>query len=123
MAAVAPAELLSELLRIAHGIGLEIRSVGLRRKQSGPGGLCTINGQAVVILNERMSAIDRGTALADALAGRDLSACEVSPEVRVFLAARARSRSRLLLPRRGPGPGLASCLSEPERRRRGGPRG
>lgn len=117
---MAPGTLLSELLRIARDIGLEIRSVGLRRKQSGPGGLCTIKGRPVVILNELMSELDRGTALADALAGRDLSAHEMPAEVRAFLAARARSRSRLLLPRRGPGPGLASCVGEPERRRRGG---
>ncbi|HWA78210.1 MAG TPA: hypothetical protein VG937_38005 [Polyangiaceae bacterium] len=112
-----PDVLLSELLRIASEIGLEIRSVGLRRKQSGPGGLCTINGRPVVILNERMSVIDRGTALADALAGRDLSGIDMPSEVRSFLSARTRSRSRLLLPQRGPGPGLARCIAEPERRR------
>jgi hypothetical protein len=114
---VTPEDLLSALLRIASEIGLEIRSVGLRRKQSGPGGLCTIKGRPVVILNERMSVIDRGTALADALAGRDLSELDMSSEVRGFLSARTRSRSRLLLPQRGPGPGLARCIAEPERRR------
>jgi hypothetical protein len=114
-----PANLLfAELLRIATGIGLEIRSVGLRRKQSGPGGLCTINGRPVVILNARMSDMDRGTALADALAGRDLSRVEMLPETRAFLRARTRSRSRLLLPQRSPGPGLARCAAESERRRR-----
>lgn len=115
--AVNPELLLTELLRIASSIGLEIRSVGLRRKQSGPGGLCTINGHPVVILNARMSVMDRGTALADAIVGRDLSGLDMPAEVRVFLDARTRSRSRLLLPQRGPGPGLARCLSEPERRR------
>jgi hypothetical protein len=114
---VTPDLLLNELLRIASTIGLEIRSVGLRRKQAGPGGLCTINGRPVVILNARMSVMDRGTALADALAGRELSKLDMPSQVRSFLGARARSRSRLLLPQRGPGPGLARCLSEPERRR------
>jgi hypothetical protein len=114
---VAPELLLTELVRIAAGLGLEIRSVGLRRKQSGPGGLCTINGRPVVILNARMSVMDRGTALADALAGRDVSPFEMPAEVRAFLTARTRSRSRLLLPQRGPGPGLARCMGEVERRR------
>jgi hypothetical protein len=118
---VTPELLLSELLQVASAISLEIRSVGLRRKQSGPGGLCTINGRPVVILNARMSVIDRGTALADALTGRDLSGLDVSAEVRAFLKARTRSRSRLLLPQRGPGPGLARCLAESERRRTRGP--
>lgn len=118
---MSPELLLSELLRIASAIGLEIRSVGLRRKQSGPGGLCTINGRPVVILNARLSLIDRGTALADALAGRDLSEVDMPSEVRSFLNIRTRSRSRLLLPQRGPGPGLARCVAEPERRRTRGP--
>ncbi len=114
---MAPQILLVELLRIAGVIGLEIRSVGLRRKQASAGGLCTINGRPVVILNERVSAVDRGTALADALVGRDLSAVEMPAEVRAFLTRRARSRSRLLLPQRGPGPGLARCRAEPRSRR------
>lgn len=108
---------MSELLQIASAIGLEIRSVGLRRKQAGPGGLCTIKGRPVVILNARMSMMDRGTALADALLGRDLSELDMPTDVRVFLGARTRSRTRLLLPQRGPGPGLARCLAEPERQR------
>lgn len=111
-----PELLLSELLQIASAIRLEIRSVGLRRKQSGPGGLCTIKGRPVVILNARMSTLDRGTALADALLGRDLSKLDMPAEVRAFLGTRKRSRTRLLLPQRGPGPGLARCLAEPERR-------
>jgi hypothetical protein len=121
MRRVAPQHLLEELLRIAAAIGLEIRSVGLRRKQASAGGLCTINGRAVVILNERTGVVDRGTALADALVGRDLASIEMPPEVRAFLTRRARSRSRLLLPQRGPGPGLARCLAEPRPRRRHDP--
>lgn len=104
-----PDRLLSELLRIAACIGLEVRSVGMRGKHAGPGGLCTIQGKPLVILNHRTSAIDRSTALADALAGRDLSAIEMPPQVRGFIAARRRGRWRLLLPERRPGPGLAVC--------------
>ncbi|MFZ5893778.1 MAG: hypothetical protein ACOY0T_22135 [Myxococcota bacterium] len=114
-----PAELLAQLLRVAEVIGLEVRSFGLRRKNAGAGGLCTINGRPVVILNQQTSAIDRGTALADALVGRDLSAVPMPESVRGFIAARTRSRSRVLAPRRGPGPGLARCGNDVERRRSG----
>jgi hypothetical protein len=114
---VPPAELLAELLRVAEVIGLEIRSFGLRRKHAGAGGLCTINGRAVVILNSHTTALERGTVLADALAFRDLSHVTMPDELRGFLAARARSRSRLLAPKRGPGPGLSRCTSDVDRRR------
>lgn len=116
---VPPADLLAELLRVAEVIGLEVRSFGLRRKNAGAGGLCTINGRAVVILNLQTSPIDRGTALADALAGRDLSHIQMPSNVRGFIAARTRSRSRLLSPFRGPGPGIARCASDTKQRRSG----
>jgi hypothetical protein len=115
---VAPDSLLAELQRIAAEIGLELRSVALRRKNAGPGGLCTLNGRAVVILNQQSSAIERCTVLADALAGRDLNSFEMAPSVRGFVAARTRTRSRLLLPERRPGPGLATCRSPSGRERR-----
>lgn len=104
-----PDRLLSELARVARAVGLEVRSVSLRGKQAGPGGVCTIRGKAVVILNERVSLIDRTTALADALVGRDLAMLDMPAEVRGLISARKHTRSRLLLPQRRPGPGLASC--------------
>ncbi|MGC4089665.1 MAG: hypothetical protein QM756_17610 [Polyangiaceae bacterium] len=106
---MSPGELLSELLLVAEHIGLEIRAFGLKRKNAGAGGLCNINGRAVVILNLQSSPIERSTVLADALAGRELSSQRMPDEVRHFIAARARSRSRLLTPRRAPGPGLSRC--------------
>ncbi|HYO96258.1 MAG TPA: hypothetical protein VER33_17185 [Polyangiaceae bacterium] len=115
---MAPDRLLAALLEVATAVGLETRSVGLRQKQAGPGGLCTIRGHAVVILNERASAIERSTALADALAGRTLDDIVMAPAVRGFIAARTRTRSRILLPSRRPGPGLAACRTPGHRQRR-----
>jgi len=114
---VPPDSLLAELVRVAAHIELELRSVALRRKNAGPGSLCTINGRSVVILNQHASAIERSTVLADALAGRDLSGLDMPPYVRGFVASRARTRSRLLLPERRPGPGLATCRSSGRRER------
>lgn len=113
-----PETLLAELQRIAAHVELELRVVTLRRKNAGPGGLCTINGRSVVILNEHTSAIERSTVLADALAGRDLGNVEMPPYVRGFVASRARTRSRILLPERRPGPGLAACTISGRRERR-----
>jgi hypothetical protein len=104
-----PDRLLSELLRVAREIGLEVRSLSVRGKHAGAGGLCTIRGKAVVILNERTSVIERTTVLGDALSGRNLSELSMPHEARGFIAARTRTRSRLLLPERRPGPGLAAC--------------
>lgn len=116
---MAPDQLLVELERVARGAGLEIRAVGMRRKGAGPGGLCTIGGRAVVLLNLLSSAIERCTVLADALVGRDLGAQQMPGEVRYFISDRARSRSRLLLPRRRPGPGITHCKGSPPRRNSG----
>jgi hypothetical protein len=112
-----PDRLLAELVRIASVIGLEIRAIGPRGKYAGPGGLCTIRGRPVVILNERTSTIERSTALADALAGRELSRVEMPQAVRGFIVARKQTRSRLLLPDRRTGPGLAVCRQGTPRQR------
>lgn len=117
-AGMPPDRLLSELLRVAREIGLEVRSLSIRSKQAGAGGLCTIRGRLVVILNERTSPIDRSTVMGDALSGRNLSGIDMPHEVRGFVAARTLTRSRLLLPERKPGPGLAACRPGASRRHR-----
>ena len=112
-----PEDLLSELLRIAKALGLEVRAHAFRGNHAGPGGLCSIRGKAVVILNQRTSVIERITVLGDALAGRNLSALPMPDPVRGFIVERARSRSRLLLPKKKPGPGLAACRPGTRRHR------
>ncbi|MFO7177685.1 MAG: hypothetical protein DIU78_003195 [Pseudomonadota bacterium] len=106
---MAPDALLEELLRVARAIGLEVRTMPLRGAQGSAGGLCTLKGRPVVILNAQVSAIEKCTVLADALSGRTLDEIEMPPLVRGFIRARERTRSRILLPRKRPGPGLAAC--------------
>lgn len=112
-----PEDLLSELLRIAREIGLEVRTQTIRGNNAGAGGLCSIRGKAVVILNLQTSVIERTTVLGDALAGRNLSALPMPDLVRGFIVERARTRSRILLPKKKPGPGLVAC--RPGTRRQG----
>ena len=96
-------------MAVARAIGLEVRSLALRGNGSSAGGLCTIKGQTVVIVNSQKSVIDRTTTLADALSGRNLLEVPMPHQVRGFIEARTQTRSRLLLPQKRPGPGLAAC--------------
>jgi len=104
-----------ELLGIAARAGLEVRTRTFRGKVQGKvpfaGGLCTVLGQPMVLLNANASAVERSVALADALANRALGEVEMSTEARRFLAGRARSRSGVVEPDSGPKPGLAKTAS------------
>ena len=104
-----------ELLGIAARAGLEVRTRTFRGKVQGKvpfaGGLCTVLGQPMVLLNANASAVERSVALADALASRARDEVEMSTEARRFLASRARSRSGVVEPDSTPKPGLAKTAS------------
>ncbi len=109
-----------ELLGIAARAGLEVRTRTFRGKVQGKvpfaGGLCTVLGQPMVLLNANSSVVERSVALADGLASRDLGQVEMTNEARRFLAERARSRSGVLEPDSAPRPGLAKTASSPKKR-------
>ena len=110
-----PGRLFDELLGIAARTGLEVRTRAFRAKVTGKvpfaGGLCTVVGKPLVLLNANASAVERSVALADALAGLELSELSMSNDARRFLAERARSRSGLVEPDALPMPGLAKTAS------------
>jgi hypothetical protein len=107
--------LFDELLGIAARTGLEVRSRSFRAKVQGKvpfaGGLCTVRGKQLVLLNLNASAIERSVALADALARLALSEPTMSADARRFLAERARSRSGVVEPEWAPRPGLAKTAT------------
>jgi len=107
--------LFDELLGIAARTGLEVRTRAFRGKVSGKipfaGGLCTVLGRQLVLLNANSSAIERSVALADALARLQLVEPTMSIDARRFLAERARSQSGVVAPESGPRPGLAKTLT------------
>jgi hypothetical protein len=111
---VDPGRLFDELLGIAARTGLEVRTRSFRGKVQGKvpfaGGLCTVVGKQLVLLNSNASAVERSVALADALAHRTLTELTMSADARRFLAERARSRSGLVEPDLPPSPGLAKTL-------------
>jgi len=103
--------LFDELLGVAARSGLEVRTRAFRGKVSGKipfaGGLCTVLGRKLVLLNANATAIERSVALADALARLELAEPTMSVDARRFLAERARSQSGVVVPDSGPRPGLA----------------
>ena len=110
-----PARLFDELLGIAARAALEVRTRTFRGKVQGKvpfaGGLCTVLGKPMVLLNAHASAVERSVALADALASQALAEVEMSADARRFLNERARSRSGVVEPDSGPKPGLAKTVS------------
>jgi hypothetical protein len=112
---VDPARLFDELLGVAARAGLEVRARTFRGKAQGKvpfaGGLCTVLGKPMVLLNANASAVERSVALADALAHQALGEIAMSVDARRFLAARARSRSGVVEPDSSPKPGLAKTAS------------
>ncbi len=104
-----------ELLGIAARLGLDVRTRVFRRKVDTKvpfaGGLCTVLGQPMVLLNANASAVERAVALADALTHQSLDELEMSTDARRFLGMRARSRSGVVEPELAPRPGLAKTAS------------
>ena len=109
-----PGRLFDELLGIAARNGLEVRTRSLRGTVSGKvpfaGGLCTVLGKQLVVLNAHASPVERSVALADALAAlgaAEIAEATMSADARRFLAERARSQSGVVEPDVLPRPGLA----------------
>lgn len=115
MPLVDPGRLFDELLGIAARTGLEVRTRSFRSKPSNKvpfaGGLCTVLGTRLVLLNSSATPIERSVALADALASLAHSEVTMSAGARRFLAERARSQSGVVEPEAGPRPGLAKTVS------------
>ena len=110
-----PGRLFDELLGIAARMGLEVRTRSFRNKPESKvpfaGGLCTVLGARLVLLNAQATAVERSVALADALASLELGDLDMSADARRFLAQRARSRSGVVEPDAGPRPGLAKTAT------------
>jgi len=115
MRLVDPGRLFDELLGIAARAELEVRTRSFRAKPSNKvpfaGGLCTVLGKRLVLLNASASEVERSVALADALVRLELGELTMSANARRFLAERARTHSGLVEPEALPKPGLAKTAS------------
>jgi len=104
---VDPSRLFDELLGAAARAAVEVRARAFRSKAPFAGGLCTVLGKRMVLLNLNATVLERTVALADALAALSVSDEGMSADARRFLSARSRSRSGVVEPEFAPKPGLA----------------
>lgn len=90
-----PAELNRLLLALAKSLGIEVRSEPFPRQAFAAGGLCSLRGRRVILVDANASRVDRIATLADALSQLELSAVRLDPALSlVFAACRARQRWR-----------------------------
>jgi hypothetical protein len=92
---VDPARLVDELIGVARKLGIEVRVEHMRLPTHSSGGLCRLKGRQVLLLDSKSSVIDRAGALAEALAGFDFDAMELSDDTRTVLESARSRRMRL----------------------------
>jgi hypothetical protein len=110
-----PNRMLEDLTKVAQQLGIEVRSHVLRGFHASHGGLCRINGRKVVLLNSKASVIERGTALAEALAQVDLQGIELDHTMRDIIEHRGRPLRAMSASARSR-PGLAGLGAEGKRK-------
>jgi hypothetical protein len=102
-----PGRVLAELEALAARLGVAVRAEafgkGLLR---GRGGLCWVDGKALVVMDEKLAVLERIGVLAGALAGFDLDAVSVAPVVRERIEA-AKGGGKKKAARKKGKPGLA----------------
>jgi hypothetical protein len=94
-ATVTPERVLAELTALAERLGVEVRAEpfgkGVLR---GHGGLCWVDGKALVVMDETLGVEERIAVLAEALGKFDLEVVSVAPQVRERIEAARRGRKR-----------------------------
>lgn len=90
-----PARLFDELVRAAERVGVTVRvepfDPTLTEWRRYGGGLCTVHGRRVILVDASTPLADRIATVAASLAEIDLEAVFVPPLVRATIAARARA--------------------------------
>jgi len=106
---VTPERVLAELEALAARLGIPVRSEPFGRGVlEGRGGLCRVNGKALIVMDASMRLPERIAVLAGALAQVDLTAVRVPQAVRERIEAAGRAaRARASRPRKAARPGLA----------------
>jgi hypothetical protein len=88
--------LLDQLKELAGHIGTEVREEKLVREvgYTVHSGQCRVDGKDVVLLDTNTALAERIDALLDFLAGRDLDAIYIEPELRELITGRTPKESR-----------------------------
>ena len=74
--------MLGELERLARRLGLEVRFEAFDPKSTRRGGLCTLRGSPVVLVDAHATTLDKVGVLCDALARFDIEVMYVPPVLR-----------------------------------------
>jgi hypothetical protein len=99
--------LLADMEAVAARLGVVVRSEPFGKGLlQGRGGLCWVDGKALVVMDEKLGREDRIGVLAEALAKLDLGAVALTEAVRERIDA-ARRRGKKRGARKKPKPGLA----------------
>lgn len=83
-----PDQVTETLEQAAAQVGVRVRYESMTGDSAGAGGLCRIRGEWTIIIDRKATASDRAGFLSEALAGFDLDAIYLPPEIRQMLARR-----------------------------------
>jgi hypothetical protein len=97
---VTPAEILTELEKLALRLGVPVRFELFDLRMAGKGGLCRLRGQPLILVDAGLPLLDKIGVLSEALASFDLEAIYVPPVLRARLESNRGNRKKN--PRRGP---------------------
>jgi hypothetical protein len=92
---VTPGRVLAELEALAGRLGIAVRAEPFGRGVlEGHGGLCWLDGRALVVMDEKLGTQERIAVLAGALAQFDLEAVSLAPVVRERIEEARSGRKR-----------------------------
>ena len=83
-----PEQITEALEQAATQVGVRVRYEAMTGESAGAGGLCKIRGEWTVIIDRKATPSDRAAMLVVALAGFDVDAIFLAPEIREALARR-----------------------------------
>jgi hypothetical protein len=78
--------MLGELQRLARRMGLTVRFDAFDARATRPGGLCTLRGVPIVVIDAHAPTLDKVGVLCDALGRFDVEAIYIPPQLRTRLA-------------------------------------
>jgi len=90
---VTPWRVLSELEALAARLGVPVRAEAFSKRLEGRGGLCWVDGKALVVMDEKLPVPDRIAVLAGALAQLQLDTSQV-PLFLLQTIEKSRRRAR-----------------------------
>ena len=85
--------LFDELLRAAEKLGVEVRMERFETPATAGGGLCTVRGRHLIVLDDRAPLSERILALARALSALESGTIYMMPEAREVVEAVKEARS------------------------------